>query len=278
MNRGQVISPLFSSSMRSSSRSARRPKGSGFDDTGTSGVSIESLKLAMNRLKPYSDVEIDKLPLELKKDYETVSEIIGLSSETDIYPEIISAMRSTYNETSNSRIGTVGSFFKACFLKDNFPGPIACSAGCSSGVQPPSGTSGFVDCTDAVYVLDHGKFKLNSSPKKGHQNAIIHIIGGPESLLKDVHVKEVMRNGASTVSVWLVNENMKYTQVVNKEPIMSLLNKINAANTKPVQTNPSSTPPPHKKDETTNWFPLFLLFIFFALLIGAVLVSNRRRS
>lgn len=270
------------------SQTSSSPSGRGNAMTDIHRVDIGKATEIMKKLLSFSDTRIDLLPQNIRSDLENLTEMIGLVASTDYYPEMVKAIQSVFGSIKTVKPETVGAVFMGCFLNDDYPGLKQCSATCA-GMVPSIGGNKLTPCNENVLTYNGVTFTSQTETNPKTDSAIIHVtnvssFGG----FSASDVKKLKDHGIKYVTLYFIDNNNKYTEMMKKQPVDAMINFGSNKQQAPVQgaqppaqqsVGQTVQPQPiYSNDDNGNVW-VWVLFFFFALAIIGLLIwaANRRK-
>lgn len=198
-------------------------RASGGQMTDVHRFNVEEFISILRKLRPYSENRIGDLPSVVKQDLENLSETISVFSSTPYYTDLIKTINKVFSDVKVIRQDTVGAFFQGCFVSNEFPGLQSCSAICAGMVPPTNGSAGFPACTENVYFFNGEDLVAQSIAEPKTDKAIIHVTNlNNYTGFTPINVRQLQDAGIKTVTLYLVDENVKYTEKLNNQPVTNL--------------------------------------------------------
>lgn len=135
-------------------------------------VDLTELRKRLKRLRMHQSSNVNKLPPQIKEDYEVMKNHVSVLYETKEYKTLYDEVKNTFSDlkVENLKLGTVGAYFAGCLIPlEN--GDKSCSALCNGSMPRPKSRDGWSFCNYPVVwaSFKNGKYEftvLNSQPGK----------------------------------------------------------------------------------------------------------------
>jgi hypothetical protein len=238
------------------------------------------MTVMLNKLRKHAATPVELLTPEIRNDLENFSELAGLLSETGFYSDLVRVMNSIFGDLTSVKPDTVGAFFHGCFQSSNYPGLQACSAVCA-GMMPAPKVVGSVGCQDNVIFFDGETLKHQHEAEVKTERAIIHVTAPSKYQgFTPTHIKQLQESGIKTVTLYLVDENERYTEKLNSQPLSSLpiRQPRTISSSGPAAAAHPPRHPDRNKDSGSSAWIWVIVFIGIILLIGLLFWVARRRN
>lgn len=181
-------------------------------------INYSKLKTLVATFAQYKDTPIKDLPEDLRHQLHLVGRIFSFSHESDFYPNLIESVKTSFGDMKTATAGTVGGFFRGCFLPSAYSGSLHCSAECSGAIKPPN-VAGWQTCAHNVALLTaQGELEMQHRVSSSN-HLILHVLGVGFSGLTASQVGELRRAGITRVDIDLVMPDSKYKTISEGLPL-----------------------------------------------------------
>ena len=121
-------------------------------------VNRATLRKALHDLFPVSNTAVQDLSPHDTEIFRSVVETLRLLFHSPaLYDMLLKDVREVFTQ-DQVRPGTVGAFFRGCFIDNDFNGPLGCSPKCADSLPPPEGIPGHQQSDDLVLIYREGDF------------------------------------------------------------------------------------------------------------------------
>lgn len=143
-------------------------------------INLSQIREALDKLVLKTDTLLSDLDPSDKDDFKSIESICRNLRGDSTYDIILTEILTVFASCTKVRPGTVGAYFKGCFLDNNLPSDISpsCSQNCIGSLQPNVGTPGYTECENLIVSINANNelvFENMDQVVSRHQ-AIIYII------------------------------------------------------------------------------------------------------
>ena len=146
-------------------------------------IPMDEIHQRLLRLRQYAQTPVKELPLDVDRDFKTLTEHISLIYDTEAYPTVHQQMENIYGDLKDNLIpGSIGAYIVGCNIASKKSSQPGCDILCAGSAPPPNvpGMSSFSFCSNMVLlaIMDKGVYnftQLNAVEDKDNSNAIIYV-------------------------------------------------------------------------------------------------------
>jgi hypothetical protein len=184
---------------------------------GTYHLHRSALKECLSSLKPYAEVYINKLPVELNDSFKSILETLKLLHGSKAYYDVVLKDIQDIFVKNVKRIkpGTVAAFFAGCFNDDGLSGPNGCHLKCAMalhGIPSEDINKDFISvCEDLVLIYNNGNF--GSINEKQSAFAYIYVDAKDFHGFTKKNIETLKSSGIYDVALIFGNEDGTYKEV-----------------------------------------------------------------
>lgn len=148
--------------------------------------SMKFFRVYLNNLRPYSDYLISSLPPERVNELSDIINTRKILKGTKGYKLLLEEINKVFSDVEIVKPNTIGSYFRGCFVNDNFPGNKVCNPRCSPGFLPEGEEE---ECESLVIIYQKGKFIVSNEIAETDGSAYIYVDGKDFNGFKDSDIK-----------------------------------------------------------------------------------------
>jgi hypothetical protein len=200
-------------------------------------------------------------------------EISRVAYNSAVYSLFIDEVLAAFQNVPSVREGTVGAFFKGCFVENKFEGPPGCDPRCAGSLPPSQGTPGWDYCDKPVIMYSsNGLTSLNDVSTGSSGDA--YIVVNPNSLVNGQfpgftteEIRSLSSSGIKRVKI-VYSSGDSYREYSNFVNVDSLPTSSRGRQDSPPAPQPINT-------GGDGWGALFLVLIVVIFLVIVVLLLTR---
>lgn len=223
--------------------------------------SLKYFRNYLQNLRPYADYLISSLSPERVAELSDIISARKILKDTKGYELLLKEIQNIFSDLEIVNPNTVGSYFRGCFIEDNFTGSKVCNPRCSPGFLPKGEEE---ECDSLVIIYQKGKFIVSNEISQTNGSAYIYVDSKDFYGFKDSDIKTL--EGLKINNVVLVYGSIdgsnNYKEITGNLKLnqLPMLNK-----DKNIETNSS---------QVSGWV-IFIIIILIILLLGFLVYRSR---
>lgn len=235
---------------------------------GTYHLHRSALKECLLSLKPYAEVYINKLPIELNDSFKSILETLKLLHGSKAYHDVVlKDIQDIFVKNVKSiRPGTVAAFFAGCFNDDGLSGPNGCHLKCAMalhGIPAEDINKDFISvCEDMVLIYNNGNF--GSINEKDSKFAYIYVDAKDFDGFTKENIETLKTSGIYQVALIFGNEDGTYKEVGTSISVHDL--PLKSKSNKNTENNNNDNGDNNNTDNSGIWIVIVVAVVILLLL------------
>lgn len=223
--------------------------------------SLKYFRNFLQNLRPYADYLISSLSSERVSELSDIISARKILKGTKGYQLLLDEISKIFSDLEVVNPNTIGSYFRGCFINDNFPGNKVCNPRCSPGFLPEGEDE---DCDSLVIIYQKGKFIVSNEIAETNGGAYIYVDGKDFIGFKESDIKALEELGVKNVIMVYgsIDGTNNYKEITGNLTLDQL----------PINNKDKNITP--EKNQVSGWV-IFIIIVVILVLIGVLIFRNK---